>query len=195
MRRALRALAAAAAVAAAGLALVLVAPPAAEAHSAYITSTPEAGAVLDKLPAEFSVTMNETLLSAAGDAAFALRVLGPDGLYYGDGCLRIVDRTIATDAAIGPAGEYVLEWQVVSADGHPVSGVVPFTWTGEATQEGRTAPAMCGEPSQPEPGGASGHHDEDGAAEVPLGDAVWIVATVLVIAIAVTVTLIVTRRR
>ncbi|RQP13030.1 MAG: copper resistance protein CopC [Microbacteriaceae bacterium] len=194
MRRALRALAAAAGVAAAGLALVLVTPPAAEAHSAYVTSTPETGAVLDELPPEFSVTMNETLLSSAGDAAFALRVLGPGGLYYGDGCLRIVDRTVATDAAIGPAGEYVLEWQVVSADGHPVSGVVPFTWTGEATEEGRTSPAVCGEPSTPEQG-ASGHHDDDGAAEVPLGDAVWIVAAVLVIAVAVTVTLIVTRRR
>ena len=193
MTRSLRALAAAAAVAAAGLGLVFVGASAAYAHSVLVGSTPSADAVLDELPDEFSVTMNEPLMAGAGDAAFALRVLGPGGLYFGDGCLTIVDDTVSTDAAIGSAGEYVLEWQVVSADGHYVSGVIPFTWTGEATSEGSPVPDACGAETTPIPGATDA--DDDGAAEVDLGDAVWIVVTVFILAVGVTVALIATRRR
>jgi methionine-rich copper-binding protein CopC len=180
MRRALRAIA----VGAAAAALVLSAAAPASAHSQLVGSTPSEGETLTELPAEFSVTMNERLLADAGLSAFALRVRDADGLYYGDGCLQVVDDTMTTAAAIGAAGDYVLEWQVVSADGHPVGGEIPFSWTGEATAE----------PEPAEPGTSSGHHDAE-PAEIPLGDIVWIVAAVLVVAIAVTVALIATRRR
>lgn len=194
----LRALAIGAALASAGLALALVAPPSAQAHSVLVASTPASGATLAELPAEFSVTMNEALLSAAGDAAFALRVHGADGLYYGDGCLTIVDATMSTDAAIGPAGDYTLEWQVVSADGHPVGGEVPFSWTGEASTSGSSTPPACGADAAPgdagDAGTASGHHDT-APATIPLADVVWIVAAVLAIAVAVTIALVATRRR
>jgi methionine-rich copper-binding protein CopC len=192
MRRALRAIA----VGAAAAALVLSAAAPASAHSQLVGSTPSEGETLTELPAEFSVTMNERLLADAGLSAFALRVRDADGLYYGDGCLQVVDDTMTTAAAIGAAGDYVLEWQVVSADGHPVGGEIPFSWTGEATAEGSAAPPSCGAEALPqdEPGTASGHHDTE-PAEIPLGDIVWIVAAVLVVAIAVTVALIATRRR
>jgi hypothetical protein len=117
-----------------------------------------------------------------------LRVRDAGGLYYGDGCLQVADDTMSTAAAIGPAGDYVLEWQVVSADG-------PFSWTGAATAEGATAPASCGAEVPPtDSGNSSGHHESE-PAQIPLGDVVWIVAAVLVVAIAVTVALIATRRR
>jgi methionine-rich copper-binding protein CopC len=191
MRRALRAIA----VGAAAAALVLSAAAPASAHSQLVGSTPSEGETLTELPAEFSVTMNERLLADAGLSAFALRVRDADGLYYGDGCLQVVDDTMTTAAAIGAAGDYVLEWQVVSADGHPVGGEIPFSWTGEATTEGAAAPPSCGTEAEPaEPGTSSGHHDAE-PAEIPLGDIVWIVAAVLVVAIAVTVALIATRRR
>ncbi|GMA89548.1 copper resistance CopC family protein [Homoserinibacter gongjuensis] len=116
MRRVLRALA----VGTAAAALVLFAAVPASAHSQLVGSTPAEGETLAELPAEFSVTMNERLLDDAGLSAFALRVRDAGGLYYGDGCLQVADDTMSTAAAIGPAGDYVLEWQVVSADGHPV---------------------------------------------------------------------------
>lgn len=189
-------LAAAAAIMAGGLAFVLVAAPPASAHSALVASTPAEGETLGELPPEFSVTMNETLLASAGDAAFALRVRDDAGLYYGDGCLTIVDATVSTPAALGASGDYVMEWQVVSADGHAVGGEIPFTWTGEATAEGAADPAVCGElPGEqtgaPDPGG---HHDAE-PSEIPVGDVLWIVGAVLAVAAAVTVALIATRRR
>jgi methionine-rich copper-binding protein CopC len=191
MRRGLRALA----VGAAAAALVLSAAAPASAHSQLLGSTPSEGETLAELPAQFSVTMNERLLADAGLSAFALQVRDADGLYYGDGCLQVVDDTLTTPAAIGPAGDYVLEWQVVSADGHPVGGEIAFSWTGEATAEGSTEPSSCGAEAVPtEPGTSSGHHDAE-PAEIPLGDVVWIVVAVLVVAIAVTVALLATRRR
>lgn len=195
MTRGLRVLAAAAAVLAGGLAVALVAAPPASAHSALVASTPAEGEVLAELPAEYSVTMNETLLGGAGDAAFALRVRDSAGLYYGDGCLTIVDASVSTPAAIGAAGDYVLEWQVVSADGHPVGGEIPFSWTGEATAEGAEQPAVCGSvPGETQPDDASGHHG-DTASEIPVSDVLWIVGAVLVVAVAVTVALLATRRK
>jgi len=188
-------LAAAAAVMAGGLAVALVAAPPASAHSALVASTPSDGETLGELPPEFSVTMNETLLASAGDAAFALRVRDDGGRYYGDGCLTIVDATVSTPASIGAAGDYVMEWQVVSADGHAVGGEIPFTWTGEATAEGTTAPAACGEApaEQTEAPGDGGHHEAE-ASQIPVGDILWIVGAVLAVAAAVTVALIATRR-
>ncbi len=191
MRRMLRMLA----VGAAAAALVLSAAAPASAHSQLVGSTPAEGETLGELPAQFSVTMNERLLDEAGLSAFALRVRDADGLYYGDGCLQVADDTMTTPAAIGPAGDYVLEWQVVSADGHPIGGEIPFTWTGEATAEGVPTAPDCGAEAAPtEPGDASGHHEAE-PTPIPLGDVVWIVAAVLVVAVAVTVALIATRRR
>lgn len=191
MRRALRTLA----VGAAAAALVLLTATPASAHSQLVGSTPSEGETLSELPAQFSVTMNERLLDDAGLSAFALRVRDAEGRYYGDGCLQVVDDTMSTAAAIGPAGDYVLEWQVVSADGHPVGGEIPFTWAGEATTEGSTTVPSCGAEAAPtEPDTSSGHHDGE-EAEIPLGDVVWIVAAALVVAIAVTIALLATRRR
>jgi len=191
MRRLMRAFA----VGAAAAALVLGAASPASAHSQLVGSTPAEGESLAELPAEFSITMNERLLDDAGLSAFALRVRDADGLYYGDGCLQVIDDTMSTAAAIGDPGDYVLEWQVVSADGHPVGGEIPFSWTGVASAEGSTAVPSCGgETPQTEPDTSSGHHEAE-PAQIPLGDVVWIVAAVLVVAVAVTVALIVTRRR
>lgn len=178
---------------AAALALGVAAPAA--AHSVLIGSTPAAGEVLDALPEHYSVTMNERLLADAGTSAFAMRVRDADGLYYGDGCVQVVDERMSTVAAIGAAGDYVLEWQLVSADGHPVGGEIPFTWTGEATAEGSANAPSCGaDPAPAEPGTASDHHDA-APSEVPLGDIAWIVGAVLVVGIAVTIALVASRRR
>jgi methionine-rich copper-binding protein CopC len=191
MRRVVRALA----VAAAAGALVLAVATPASAHSALVGSTPAEGETLTELPDRFSITMNERLLDDAGLSAFALRVRDADGLYYGDGCLQVVDDTMSTAAAIGAAGDYVLEWQVVSADGHPVGGEVAFSWTGEATAEGSTTAPSCGAEAPPtDTGGSSGHHETE-PAPLPLGDVAWIVGAALVVAIAVTIALIATRRR
>ena len=99
----------------------------AQAHDWLVSSEPANGAVLTTLPDQFSVTANEPLLDLGGESGgFAMLVIGPDGLYYGDGCVSIQDATMSTDAALGPAGAYTLDWQLVSTDSHSVSEKIPF---------------------------------------------------------------------
>jgi methionine-rich copper-binding protein CopC len=135
-----------------GAAMLLSAAPA-WAHSYLVDSTPAEGETLTELPDAFSVTANETLLDlqsdgSGGQGAFGLVIRDADGGYYGDGCVSVVDATMSTDPVLGASGDYTMIWQVVSADGHPVSGEIPFTWEAPAGFEPatshETAP-VCGE--------------------------------------------------
>jgi methionine-rich copper-binding protein CopC len=133
-------------------ALTLAAPLAASAHDELIDSTPTSGQTLTELPSTFSVTMNEPLLTLDGSNSFALQITDAAGNYYGDGCLTEDGATLSTPAALGVAGSYTLAWQVVSNDGHPVSGEIPFSWQPPADAEpspALAAPPVCGEDPQP----------------------------------------------
>ena len=190
------AIASAAVLAAATLTATASAP--AWAHSQLVASTPSEGETLTELPRDFSVTMNERVLTQAGTTAFALRVVDEAGLYYGTGCLDIVDTTVSTPAALGPAGSYTLEWQVVSADGHTVGGEIPFEWAPAGEFEPASASAeapRCGDDDPATSDDQSDTHHEGDAAAIPVGDVLWIVGAVLIIAVGVTVALLATRRR
>jgi copper resistance protein C len=135
-----------------GAAVLLMAAPA-QAHSYLVASTPSEGEILTELPEAFSVTADETLLDLQSDGsgtqgAFALQIRDAEGSYYGDGCVSVVDATMSAEPAIGDSGEYTMVWQVVSADGHPVSGEIPFTWNAPAgfeRSESLASPPVCGE--------------------------------------------------
>jgi methionine-rich copper-binding protein CopC len=127
---------------------VLVAAAPAWAHSAIVASTPEEGETLTALPEAFSVTANETLLDLGGQGVFQLQIRDAGGGYYGDGCVSVVDATMSAEPTLGASGEYTMLWQVVSADGHPVSGEIPFTWAapdGFEPAASHDAVPVCGE--------------------------------------------------
>jgi len=130
-----------------GGALAFGASPAA-AHNYLVSSTPEEGAALTTLPERFEVVTNDALLSAGeGTGGFAMQVTGPDGRFYGDGCVEVDGSSMSAAATLGPAGAYTLDWQLVSADGHSVSGEIPFDWAPSAAtqaEEGSTTPPVCG---------------------------------------------------
>ncbi len=142
-----RATLALAALAVTALAVTTAAP--AQAHSYLVESTPAEGSIVTELPDAFSVTTNEKLLDLTGGAdGFALQVVDASGLYYGDGCLSVSDATLSTGATLGQSGDYRLIWQVVSEDGHPVSGELAFTWQpadAAQTSAGSATPPVCGE--------------------------------------------------
>ena len=174
-------------------AVVATAAPA-WAHSYLVSSNPEAGSTLTELPETFDVRMNEDLLDLAGDGTgFGMRIVDSDGLFYGDGTIEIAGPTLSTPAALGEAGEYTIIYQVVSADGHPVSDEFTFEW----------APPAGFEPSQgvDAPPGAVDEPEESPAPpaepEQPadLSGALWIGGAVLAVLIAGGVTLLVVRPR
>ena len=109
--------------------LVLVPAWSANAHSAVIDSTPGEGETLTTLPDTFSITSNETLLDVTGEGSgFALQIIDAAGLHYEQSCPVVDGEELSTAAAIGEAGAYELRYQFVSADGHAVSGAIPFEW-------------------------------------------------------------------
>jgi methionine-rich copper-binding protein CopC len=187
--------------AAIGLALLVAAPAPAFAHSYLAASTPEEGASLTELPEEFSVTMNEPLLDVSGEASgFALQVRDAEGQYYGDGCLSVAGPTLSTAAALGDPGEYTLGWQVVSADGHTVDGVVEFTWDPADPPEpapGSDAPPSCGTSETSNTAVATGGAEPPSdAARTGPNDLLWVLGTVVVVgAVLFGTLLLLTRRR
>ena len=174
--------------------LGLAAP--AQAHNYLVSSTPAEGETLTELPAQFSVTTNGDLLSLGGSTAgFALEIRDAAGLYYGDGCVTVDGPTMSEAAALGEAGDYTMLWQLISTDGHTVSGEVAFSWApadDTAASEGTETPAACGnEVAQP---GTSDPAPQ--RANADLGDVLWIGGAIAALLVAGFVTFfVVTRKR
>ena len=114
--------------------------PTASAHADLQVSTPEDGESLEIAPEEIRLTFSEELfeelveisiLDAAGDLYSTIEVeqTPPPGT-----------DVIFPWPTQAPPGDYSIAYRVVSADGHPVTGTISFSYAA-------TAP----EPSTPEP--------------------------------------------
>ncbi|MGV8852643.1 MAG: copper resistance CopC family protein [Rhodoglobus sp.] len=203
MRRITRTGAALSAAMIAALMLLVAAP--AYAHNYPVTSNPEEGSTVTELPTEFSVTTNDTLLDLSGDAGgFAIQITSDSGEYFGDGCFAIRDATLSTGAALGEAGDYLMQWQVVSADGHTISGEVGFDWQPDSSQtisEGLAAPPACGggtlDEAAPAPEEASPENESTDASSMLDASTVVLIASAiaLVLVAGVAIFLISVRRK
>jgi copper resistance protein C len=131
----------------AGLAMLLGVSPA-WAHSRLEGSDPAQGTSLNAPPATVSLTFNEPVQIEFS----TLTVVGPDGADYHTGDLTEVDNTVKVDVLpLGPAGTYQIGYRVVSADGHPVAGAVPFTLTapGPGSSAAKPAGGSASDPGSP----------------------------------------------
>lgn len=119
--RALRAIAGAALAAA--VLLVATAAPAA-AHDELIASDPTAGQALDTAPANVQLTFSAELLTIGA----AVLVVDDSGRDWVDGEPAIQGNVVTAPLQSGmPASGYEIRWRAVSSDGHPISGIVPFS--------------------------------------------------------------------
>jgi methionine-rich copper-binding protein CopC len=182
------ALAAGVAIALCGLALPAAS---ASAHNVVIETTPSAGETLTALPEAFEIVTNEALLSLEGGHGFALQIRDAAGLYYGDGCVDVVDNTMSADPALGAPGAYTVLWQAVSADGHTIDGTIPFTWAPEGEVEpspGLAEAPVCGQAqvsatatAAPEPSATA---QPSTASGVDLGTVLWVGGALLALGLA-----------
>ena len=118
----------------------------AAAHDVLLGSDPADGSTLQAAPTTVTLTFDQPVQ----DFEPVVTVTGPDGQSYQSGS-PTVDSTVVTNA-VGPltaAGEYVIAYRVVSADGHPVVGEVKFQFTGAP------APAASSAASTPTAGPTS----------------------------------------
>ena len=102
---------------------------------ALVASDPTADAVLGSAPSDVSLTFSGDLLDV-GATVMVVDSAGTDhaGAPFVDGP-RL---TPPLDAL--PDGSYTVRWRVVSSDGHPISGLIPFV-VGSASTEPPAAAA------------------------------------------------------
>lgn len=103
----------------AALGLVL-APPAA-AHDSLVASDPTADAVLGSAPSDVSLTFSGDLL----DVGATVMVVDSAGTDHA-GAPVVDGPRLTTPLGALPDGSYTVRWRVVSSDGHPISGLIPF---------------------------------------------------------------------
>src|SRR4051812_46629100 len=101
----------------------------ASAHSVLVRTEPERAVSVASAPALVQLDFNER-----PRARFSVvHVMGPDGQRRDVGTLSVRDDTVFQPlAGTRPAGVYVVNWRVVSSDGHPISGQWQFTSTAAA---------------------------------------------------------------
>jgi len=120
-------------------------------HIRLESSVPEAGEVLATAPERFELRFS----GPVNEALSSLVLVAPSGdsVHVAVGAPGEDDRILVGDVPELTAGEYLVLWRTVSADGHPVSGEFGFTFAGAAADAG--VPAV--EPDVPsmEPGGGT----------------------------------------
>ena len=118
------------------------------AHNVVENYTPEPGSTVTESPVDISLTSNDLYLDLAGDGqGFGIVVRDSQGLYYGDGCHLVDERTLSASVELGEAGTYEIVYQFVSADGHSLSESYTLEFAPAASLSpavGYETPAECG---------------------------------------------------
>jgi copper resistance protein C len=103
--------------------LVTLAGPV-SAHSVLLATAPAKSANVTSAPASVVLTFNEMPQGEFSD----IHIVGPDGARRDSGHVKVLNDTVTEDmGGTRPSGTYVVDWRVISADGHPVSGQFSFT--------------------------------------------------------------------
>lgn len=163
-----------------GVAWLATATPAL-AHNVLISSDPAKGASLAAGPAKITLTFDQYVQNANVNQ---IAVIGPGGGQWAEGQVEVRDSVVSVPLRpLGPAGEYKIGYRILSADGHAVTGEVPFTLTATGTGTPASADAAKGT-GQATTTPATGGETRSG---VPIW--VWIAGAVVLLAIGLTVAL------
>lgn len=137
------------------LSALVVGTSPAYAHNVVEDKNPAPGSTVTESPVDISITTNDVFLDLSGDAqGFGIAVRDSQGLYYGDGCVTLDERTMSARAELGAPGTYEIVYQFVSADGHSLSESYEFDFApgpSHTASPGYDTPAECGVPRDIEP--------------------------------------------
>lgn len=93
----------------------------AAAHASLLSTLPADGVTVPNVPRTFTLEFNEPV------SPLVMRLVRPNGQITTLTDITAQNKTVAVAAPdMAELGSYVLSWRVVSADGHPVGGVVSF---------------------------------------------------------------------
>lgn len=128
-------------------ALAAVAAPA-SAHDALLSTDPADGTAVEVAPDAVRLTFSDAVI----ELGTAVLVTGPDGRPISVGPPTVSGTVVSQPLGPErPAGGYVVEWRVTSADGHPISGQVTFTATSAADPPAVETPSVQNPTQTPTP--------------------------------------------
>ena len=133
----------------------------ASAHEQLLESAPATNEKLNSAPTEIAVSFSDDIMELGAvlrltDAAGDARKLG-EAQTSGATVSASVDEELAD-------GAYTVAWRVVSGDGHPISGLIPFT-VGEAEAGTLAADAVQPSAAPPADAGLKSAQTTDATAE------------------------------
>ncbi|GAB2941898.1 hypothetical protein GCM10027280_33100 [Micromonospora polyrhachis] len=126
-----------------GLLCVLLPAGPAAAHNSLTGSDPKDGAQLRTAPDRVELTF----LSRLDPATTKVTVTGPESVSAQGGEPVFAGSKVAVPFRPGPAGTYLIRYEVASGDGHPVKGTVTFNLTVGATPILSPSPAPTTTPT------------------------------------------------
>jgi methionine-rich copper-binding protein CopC len=159
------------------LTVPLVAAAPASAHDELLSSTPATDEALEAAPERVSLTFSDDILTLGA----VVLVVDTEETNWVEGETLANESDVSAILKPGmPDGAYEMRWRVVSSDGHPISGVVPFT-VGDSSGEVEPTANPTAEPSEASSAPAdAGPTDQSGAGTTAgePGNDIW--RTVLV---------------
>jgi len=131
----------------------------AQAHDTLVATRPATGSTITAGPPEIRLTFDKPVQFGFTE----VEVTGPGGTHWAAGPPGVSGDTVTAPLRpLGPVGRYTIQYRIVSADGHPVSGRSGFTLTvaGSGSPASgpvgpRSLPANAA-PTAPAPGGGIG---------------------------------------
>lgn len=159
----------------ASAALLSVVTPA-QAHNVLIGSDPEDGASLATAPARITLTFDQAVRQGFAQ----ISVTGPGGTRWEEGRTTVSGEKVSVEVRpLGPAGQYVAGYRILSSDGHPVSGKVTFTLTAAGTGTPAAAPGAATAPAQtPDLSAQAAEAAQNGGAGMAV---LWIVGALVLL--------------
>lgn len=188
----------------AGLAAVLfgvVPVSAASAHDFPVDWSPEPNSTVTQPLEKVSITFDDVILDLGHDGRNSiLQVTGPDPAadHFETDCATIEGRTISAPVKLGAPGQYTIAYQIVSADGHTVSGTGTFAYhppEGTPQAEGSESSACAAAAGENAPPPTATDDEAAGTQSTAIVIVAIVGGIVLLAVIAVAIVLIVTRRR
>lgn len=172
-----------------GLVALLATP--ASAHSQLLSSSPAPGEAVET-PTTVTFVFNEALIDAGTevsvtDAAGEVLPLTPS---YPE------PTTVSVELPRLPDGAATVAWRVVSADGHPIEGVLDIVVANPPEPSSSPSPSPSPEPSTASPSPSPSPEVTDTALDEASGGLpVWLVIALAVIVVAAIGAAVVVRRR
>ncbi|MEV8636371.1 copper resistance CopC family protein [Streptosporangium sp. NPDC051023] len=156
----------------------------AQAHNVLIGSDPRDGAQLTSGPDRITLTFDQTVRQGFAQ----ISVTGPDGTRWEAGKTAVDGAKVSVGVKpLGPAGQYVAGYRIMSSDGHPVVGKVTFTLTVAGTgTAAQPAPADSAAPQTPGLSAQAAEAAQNGGAGMAV---LWIVGALVLLGGATVVAL------